>query len=147
MTHPTKPAFGSKTEAEKLENPYEQFVVDHVQFDAKGHANVVSLHGLARLLQWFHKEVVQNELSQARLEGVREGKEFIGKTKREWYQKGARKTLLNLKKEVYDLYDEKYSHITRDYRAEDELRDDIAGTHGIIEKHLASLSSEGETKV
>lgn len=45
-----------------------------------------------------------------------------------------------IREKIYKVYDEKYSHLTRDYRAEDEFRDDICGTNGLLsqlekEKH------------
>ena len=36
--------------------------------------------------------------------------------------------------EIEKLYNEKYSHVTRDYRTEDQFRDDIIGQHGVLAK-------------
>ena len=40
------------------ENPYEEFIERNVEFDESGCAKLKSSHGLARLLQRFHKEVL-----------------------------------------------------------------------------------------
>ena len=46
--------------------------------------------------------------------------------------------LKEIEGEIEKLYNEKYSHVTRDYRTEDQFRDDIIGQHGV----LAKLSKE-----
>lgn len=60
---------------EKLENPFEEFVVNHVRFENGKAVDCNSLHGLAKLLKWFYKEEIKPELSTLRqsvLEEVRE---------------------------------------------------------------------------
>lgn len=47
------------------ENPYEAFIRRCVDFDEKGCSKLQSSHGLARLLQRFHKEVIVPEYEES----------------------------------------------------------------------------------
>lgn len=50
---------------------------------------------------------------------------FLRKSLTKAYEEGRGKTIKEAIDKIYEVYDKKYRHITRDYRTEDELRDDI----------------------
>ena len=43
------------------QNPFEDFIYKHVEFDNKGRSKLTSSHGLAKLLRFFYREVVKEE--------------------------------------------------------------------------------------